>query len=66
MSKRYNLVMTKQMHTDLERIAKDHSTSVATIVKQFIRLGLMVDKAEQKGSSVLVDDGKQINRIIIL
>ena len=41
--KRFNLVILDETYTALEKVAQQHKTSKTAIIKQFIKLGFMLE-----------------------
>ena len=65
--KRYNLVLTKKMFEDLKNEAKLKDISTIELLRIYIRLGLILIKAQEEGGKVLIRDksGKEPDKEII-
>lgn len=57
----YNLKLPDGLYNELKDLSKKQGTSVAEILRKFIRLGLLATKyQDDPGSSILVEEnGKQ-------
>lgn len=53
-SKRYNLVLPQELFDQLQVIADERHSTVLEVMRQFIRLGLLVSKAEKSSEIMLI------------
>ena len=65
--KRYNLVLTDDLFTELERVARKRHTSVVEVLRRYIKLGLMVEEIDEKPDAALVirEDGREREIVMI-
>ncbi len=52
--KRYNLVLPMQIFNRLKAVAEEKDDSVVTVLKQFIKLGLLVVELEKNPDAELI------------
>ena len=52
--KRYNLAIPQALFDELQTIADERHSTVLEVLKQFIRLGLLVSKAEKSPSAAVI------------
>lgn len=58
--KHYNLNLPTELHAEVEAIADRRQTTVAAIMRQFIKIGLLADKIEQDPNmDLLVREGEE-------
>ena len=53
-TKRYNLVLPQPLFDELQAIADERHTTVLEVLKQYIRLGLLVSKAEKSPDTAVI------------
>ncbi len=53
-AKRYNLVLPQELYDEVQRIAAERHSTVVEVLRQFIRLGLLVAQAEQSADAAFV------------
>lgn len=66
MPKRYNLNLPDELYDEVEAIAKERSVSVVAVLKQFIKLGLLVAKIEKDPNSELIIREGEKEKVILL
>lgn len=65
--KRYNLVLPEDIFNELQQTADDRYTTVAELIRQFIKLGLFVVKSEgREGSAMFIREGATEQRILLV
>ena len=63
--KRYHLVLPEALYSELQKAAADKNTTVVSLLRRFIRLGLLALKAQDEPDSALVfKNGKRERRIL--
>lgn len=66
-SKRYNLVIPNELFDEVQRIASERHTTVVDILKQFIRIGLFIEKSNKTSDySIVIKHGNKEEGIYIL
>lgn len=64
--KRYNLNLPEDLFAEVEAIAGRRQTTVAAIMRQFVKIGLLADKIEQDPNmDLLVREGEETRVITI-
>ena len=46
-AKRYNLVLPEELYNEVQTLAEHRGTTVVEVFRRFIRLGLLIAKAEE-------------------
>jgi hypothetical protein len=65
--KRYNLVLLEDLFDQLQQVADDKDTTVAELLRRFIRLGLLAAKLEGvDGPTLFIREGATEQRILLL
>ena len=65
--KRYNLVVPQTLFDEVQKIALERHTAVIEVLKQFIRLGLVVDKVEKSPeASLIIREGDKERELVLL
>jgi len=63
---RYNLVIRRELYDAVEAIAQRRGTSVAPVMRQFVKMGLLADKIEcDPNMDLLVREG-EVTRVLRL
>jgi hypothetical protein len=66
-TKRYNLVLPQPLFDELQRIADERQSTVLEVLKQFIRLGLLVSKAERSSdTAVVIREGDRERELMLI
>ncbi len=66
-TKRYNLVLPQQLFDELQSVAEERHATVLEVLKQYIRLGLLVSKAEKSPDvSVVVREGERERELMLI
>ncbi len=65
-TKRYNLVLTEQMFTDIQTVAEEEGVTFLEAIRGFIKLGLFVDKQVKAGAEVFVRDGNGNEKMLLI
>lgn len=66
-TKRYNLVLPEEIFTEVQTLADRHHTTVLEILRRFVKLGLLVAKAEESpDASFLIRKGDEEQRLVLL
>jgi hypothetical protein len=53
-AKRYNLVLPEELYTEVQTLAERRGTTVVEVFRRFIRLGLLIAKAEEAPDMELI------------
>ena len=65
-TKRYNLVLPSDLYDDVLAAADSRQTTVVQILKQFIKIGLLVvDLENTPGSALIIREGKSEREIMM-
>jgi hypothetical protein len=65
--KRYNLVLPEPLFREVQELAEQRHMSVLEVLRKFIRLGLLVAKAEESPDTVfLLRDGDTERQLILI
>lgn len=66
-AKRFNLVLPQEVFDEVQQIAAARHSTVVEVLRQFIRLGLLVAQAEQRDDAAFVyrQDGQE-RRIMLI
>ncbi|ETX03462.1 MAG: hypothetical protein ETSY1_47155 (plasmid) [Candidatus Entotheonella factor] len=66
-NKRYNLVLPQPLFDELQAIADERHTTVLEVLKQFIRLGLLISKAEKSPDvAVILREGDRDRDLMLI
>ncbi len=66
--KRYNLILPAEVYADIKAIAEKRHTTVLEILRKFIKLGFIVDAAEDfPGAEIIVrEEGSADKKLILI
>ena len=65
--KRYNLVLPEPLLREVQELAEQRHVTVLELMRKFIRLGLLVAKAEESRDTVfLLRDGNTERQLVLL
>ena len=65
--KRYNLVIPEELYREVQILAERRQTSVVELLRKFIRLGLLVAKAEESPhSTFFIREGDKEQQLVLL
>jgi len=64
--KRYNLVVPMPLWREVEDAAETEAKKAVDIVRGCLRIGLLVLKAQQEGSTVVIRDGEKEQRVLFV
>ena len=65
--KRYNLVLPEELFNELHNLAERRHTTVVELLRKFIRLGLLVAKADESPDAVfLLREGDKERQLMLL
>src|SRR5262245_3097912 len=65
--KRYNLVLPEPLFREVQELADQRHVTVLELLRKFIRLGLLVAKAEESPDTVfLIRDGDTERQLVLL
>jgi hypothetical protein len=65
--KRYNLVLPEALFSEVQALADQRGVTVLELLRKFIRLGLLVAKAEDSPDTVfLLRDGETERQLVLL
>ncbi len=66
-TKRYNLVLPQPLFDELQSVADERHATVLEVLKQYIRLGLLVSKAEKSPDvSVVIREGERERELMLI
>ena len=66
-SKRYNLVLPEELFNAVQAVAKEEGTAFVTVLKRFLRLGLVATEAMKKhDGKLLLKQGANVKEIFLL
>ena len=66
-TKRYNMVLPQPLFDEIQRIADERHSTVLEVLKQFIRLGLLVSKAEKSlDAAVIIREGDRERELMLI
>jgi hypothetical protein len=66
-AKRYNLVLPEELYSELQTVAERHHTTVVELIRRFVKLGLLVAKAEESpDTAFLIRKGDEEQRLLLL
>jgi predicted DNA-binding protein len=66
-TKRYTLVLPDQVFEQVEQLAKSEGTTIVTIVRKFIKLGLLVTEIQlDPDASIIIREGEDEKHLLIL
>jgi hypothetical protein len=64
--RKYNLALPEELFTELQTLAQNQHTSIADLLRRFIKLGLIASKIDQApGSTLLIKQGDEEREIIL-
>jgi len=64
--KRYNLVLPHSLFDQVQQVADENGTTVADVVRQFIKLGLFVNRVATLDNPFIVKQGETEYKLIVL
>jgi hypothetical protein len=65
--KRYNLVLPEDLFREVQALAEHRHTTVVELFRKFIKLGLLVMKAEESPDAVfLIRVGEKERQVVLL
>ena len=66
-AKRYNLVLPEDLYKEVQTLAERRGTTVVEIFRRFIRLGLLVAKAEESPDmAFILREGDKERELLLL
>jgi hypothetical protein len=66
-TKRYNLVLPEGLYDELHGLADRRQTTVVELIRRFIKLGLLVAKAEESpDTAFLIREGDKEQHLVLL
>ena len=66
-TKRYNMVLPQPLFDELQIIADERHSTVLEVLKQFIRLGLLVSKTEKSpDAAVIIREGDRERELMLI
>ena len=66
-TKRYNLVLPEELMNEVQTVADRHHTTVLEVLRRFVKLGLLVARAEQSPDKEFVlREGDKEQRLLLL
>jgi hypothetical protein len=64
--RRYNLVLPRSLFSEVQAIADAKETSVAEVLRRFVRLGLTVENSLGQGGRLIIKEGDKETKLIII
>lgn len=64
--KRYHLVMPNRLFNDVRRMADARGTTVVATILACIRIGLLAFKAADSGQPIIIRDGLEEHKLLLL
>lgn len=66
-TKRYNLVLPEELYNEVQTIADRHHTTVLEILRRFVKLGLLIAKAEESpNTAFILREGDKEQQLLLL
>jgi hypothetical protein len=66
-TKRYNLVLPQPLFDELQSVADERHTTVLEVLKQYIRLGLLISKAAKSPDmAVILREGDRDRDLMLI
>jgi hypothetical protein len=66
-AKRYNLVLPEELYNELQTVADRRHTTVVELLRRFVKLGLLVAKAEQSPNmAFILREGDKERELLLL
>jgi hypothetical protein len=66
-TKRYNLVLPEELFNEVQTIADRHHTTVLEVLRRFVKLGLLVAKAEESPDmAFILREGDKERELMLL
>lgn len=66
-AKRYNLVLPEDLYKEVQALADRRHTTVVDLLRRFIKLGLLVAKAEESpDTAFLIREGDKEQQLLLL
>lgn len=66
-SRRYNLALPDDLFREVEELAEKDQTTVVDVIRRFVRLGLLVRKAqEEPGTEFLIREGDRERQVLLV
>jgi hypothetical protein len=66
-AKRYNLVLPEEVYQEVQRLAEQRHTTVLELLRRFVKLGLLVAKAEESPDmAFILREGDQERELLLL
>ena len=63
---RFNLVLPDEQLKRTQKVAEDRGETVTDVIRQFIRMGLLVDEMEKSGGELIARRAGSEQRLILL
>jgi hypothetical protein len=66
-TKRYNLVLPEELYDEVHGLADRRHTTVVELIRRFIKLGLLVAKAEEApNTAFVIREGDKEQQLVLL
>jgi hypothetical protein len=66
-TKRYNLILPEELLNEVQMVADRHHTTALEILRRFVKLGLLVAKAEEApDKEFILREGDKEQRLLLL
>jgi hypothetical protein len=66
-AKRYNLVLPEELYQEVQRLAEQRHTTVLELLRRFVKLGLLVAKAEESPDmAFILREGDKERELLLL
>jgi hypothetical protein len=66
-AKRYNLILPEELYQEVQRVAESRHTTVVEMLRRFVKLGLLVAKAEESpDTAFIIRKGDKEQELVLL
>jgi hypothetical protein len=66
-AKRYNLILPEELYHEVQRAAESRHTTVVEMLRRFVKLGLLVAKAEESpDTAFIIRKGDKEQELVLL
>jgi hypothetical protein len=64
--RRYNLVLPEELFGQIEAVGRRERISLVEVIRRYVRLGLLVDKAQASGGAIILRENNRDREILFL
>lgn len=66
-TKRYSLVMPEELSDELQRLADERGSTVAELLRRFVKLGILAAKVERApDGALLIREGERERELVLI